>query len=343
MNVVLWLALAACPPADASPTPALDTTSASSPEDRAVRWLSREVPAWRPQNNCSSCHNNGDAARALFLAASLRNAQREARSVPVTGPKFDDDVLADTLDWLTHPDRWRNNGGDGPFNDRVLADIQFAAALAAAVETGVVTDHAPLRRAAQLVAGHQRDDGSWNVVPEGTLGSPVTYGPVLATTLCHGVLVDARHPRFEPEIARAETWLARQLPRTVIDAAALLAAPRFRAGDDECAACLLVIRNGKSGDGGWGPYVNAAPEPFDTAVVLIGLSRLRQHSEKHADGESLADLIRGGRKYLIGIQQPDGSWPETTRPSGAESYAQRVSTTAWATMALLANPSSRSR
>ncbi|MEX0713581.1 MAG: hypothetical protein WD278_14585 [Pirellulales bacterium] len=35
-------------------------------------------------------------------------------------------------------------------------------------------------------------------------------------------------------------------------------------------------------------------------------------------------------------QLEDGSWPETTRPAGGQSYAQRISTTAWATIALLA-------
>ena len=46
-------------------------------------------------------------------------------------------------------------------------------------------------------------------------------------------------------------------------------------------------------------------------------------------------MIEKGRTYLIETQQADGSWTETTRPTGAESYAQRLSTTGWATLALL--------
>jgi len=34
-------------------------------EARAVEFLVREVPAWSKNNGCFSCHNNGDAARAL--------------------------------------------------------------------------------------------------------------------------------------------------------------------------------------------------------------------------------------------------------------------------------------
>ena len=33
-------------------------------------------------------------------------------------------------------------------------------------------------------------------------------------------------------------------------------------------------------------------------------------------------MIQRGRAYLLATQQPDGSWPETTRPRGGESYAQ---------------------
>ncbi len=46
-------------------------------------------------------------------------------------------------------------------------------------------------------------------------------------------------------------------------------------------------------------------------------------------------MIKRGRAYLESIQPDDGSWVETTRPSGNESYAQRLSTTGWATLALL--------
>jgi hypothetical protein len=48
------------------------------------------------------------------------------------------------------------------------------------------------------------------------------------------------------------------------------------------------------------------------------------------------DMITRGRSFLIAQQQRDGSWVETTRPRGGESYAQRISTTGWAALALLA-------
>ena len=45
--------------------------------------------------------------------------------------------------------------------------------------------------------------------------------------------------------------------------------------------------------------------------------------------------IARGRSFLLAQQQPGGGWPETTRPPGAQSYAQHISTSAWATLALI--------
>ena len=65
-----------------------------------------------------------------------------------------------------------------------------------------------------------------------------------------------------------------------------------------------------------------------TALALLALDR-------HRDRPGIASMIARGRAYLVESQQEDGSWTETTRPTGAESYAQRLSTTGWATLALL--------
>jgi hypothetical protein len=300
-------ALGAGPPAEATP------------EGRALAYLSHEVPRWSSENGCFSCHNNGDAARALYTAARL------GRAVP---PR----ALADTTRWLARPERWDHNGGDGPATDKGLARIQFAAALAEALDTGQLKDRQPLTRAAELVAQGQETDGSWTVGAPGSTGAPVTYGTCLATAAARRTLHRADPQRFRPALARADRWLRGARVATVLDAAGVLLG--LEGGDDPDARaqrrhCLELIRKGQGEDGGWGPYVTSPSEPFDTAVVLLALVPLKDQSD-------CQPLLRRGRAYLLAVQRPDGSWPETTRPAGAESYAERLSTAGWATLALLA-------
>jgi hypothetical protein len=247
------------------------------------------------------------------------------RSVPRESP-------ADTLRWLGRPGGWDHNGGEGPFSDKKLARLKFAAALADAHETGLVKDESALMQAARLVAGLQDRDGSWKVIPPDTLGSPITLGSALATHLARRTLQRAGAARYKEAIARADGFLRKVRVETVLDAAAVLLA-LGRAPDAAAVAqkqrCLERIRQGESRTGGWGPYVRSAPEVFDTAVVLLALAGQEQTREVKAWQQL-------GRSYLLSVQEKDGSWPETTRPSGAESYAQRLSTTGWATLALLA-------
>ena len=275
------------------------------------------MPAWSVENKCFSCHNNGDAARALFTAVRL------GRPVPTAS-------LTATLDWLERPAGWDHNGGDTPNNDRLLANIQFAAALTAAVEDGLIKDAKPLKKAAARVAGQQHKDGSWQ--PEGErIGSPATYGPALATHFGRRILRTADAEKYRDAILRAEEWLIKLPVKNVVEAAAVLWA--LEDTDREAVAaqrkrCLDILRKGRGQDGGWGPFITSPSEPFDTALVILALHQFRKDDE-------IRDMIKGGRRYLVRIQNKDGSWTETTRPAGSTSYAQRLSTTGWATFALL--------
>ena len=46
-------------------------------------------------------------------------------------------------------------------------------------------------------------------------------------------------------------------------------------------------------------------------------------------------MIAGAAPTSPSRSRTTGRWTETTRPAGAESYAQRLSTAGWATLALL--------
>jgi len=264
-------------------------------------YLAKEVPAWSRDNHCYSCHNNGDAARALFAARRL-------------GYTIPGAVLQDTIAWLMQPANWDNNHGNPGFSDTKLARIQFAASLAEAR----LPDRRALLAAAESLLPLQEPDGEWRVDTGGMPGAPATYGAVLATYMARETLAAARDPKFASAIGRANQWLGAVRPANVLETAAILLALPDRKD------LVPALRAAQTSDGGWGPLPHAPAEAFDTAMVLLALK---------ASGET--SLIERGRAFLISIQQPGGGWPETTRPAGQISYAEHISTSGWALYALL--------
>jgi len=265
----------------------------------ALRYLGGEVASWPRENRCYSCHNNGDAARTLLRAHRM-------------GLPVDQQNLRGTLDWLANPERWDNQPGDPAFGDRKLARIQFAAALLEAIEAGAIPDRGALEKAAALVAAMQEQEGGFTVDPESSSGSPVTYGPMLATHMARRVLLAGGKKQ---EASRAEQWLRNRRAASLVDAAA-----KLMATGDPGAAEFVLSRQAPNGS--W------LSEAFDTALALLALE---QNKEPRAQ-----EAIARGRRYLLDSQLPEGGWRGTTRPAGAASYAQHVSTSGWAALALLA-------
>ena len=73
---------------------------APGPEQKAVSYMVSEVPRWPMENHCFSCHNNGDGARALYLAYRLK--------YPVSA-----EALEGTSNWLQKPTEWGKSGETG--------------------------------------------------------------------------------------------------------------------------------------------------------------------------------------------------------------------------------------
>lgn len=302
--------------------------SAQVAEARAVTYLSAEVPRWRREHPCYSCHNNGDATRALLAASGRGHAVGDA--------------LDDTLAWLATPERWDSNARRGGSEELPLGRIQFASALASMVAVGRA-EQAALGRAAALLLVHQQDDGSWRLAESQVLGGATFYGTSLATAMARRVLARAQTGAVRPALAKAGAWLRTTSVVTVLDASAILLGLERDADEAAIARrqrCLELLKRGQGPDGGWGPYVTSPSEVFDTALGVLALAGVRNADTLPASpyaGRELDQAIERARQYLLGAQSPDGSWPETTRPSNGESYAQRISTTAWSLLALLAS------
>ena len=292
--------------------------SAPAPETKALAFLQREVPAWQQANGCFSCHNNGDAARALFAAVQ--------KGYPIAAS-----ALTATTAWLNAPAYWDENKGEPGFSDKRLAHLQFTAALGAAIKAGLVKDVAPFNFAMQKMMADQSADGTWKMDAGNTLGSPTTWGTPLATLMAWRILQEGDVAATKEARQKAERALLAMKPNTVPTAATLLLAlanSKDQAAKNKWEECLQFLRHAQTRDGGWGPYADAPPECFDTALVLLAFQPARKLPR-------ITQAMLRGRAYLISQQSPDGSWPATTRPSGGNSYAQMMSTTGWVTLALL--------
>jgi hypothetical protein len=286
-------------------------------ERRAIAYLAREVPGWRREHACGSCHNNGDGARALFRARALGHAVAE-------------ETLASTRQWLAAPQLWELEAGEPGTSDTKLARLQFGAALAAATAAGAMDDRRLLRETAAALAADQEPDGAWRIAQQASMGSPVAYGPFVATWLATRTLAAADAAAFTRQMAAAESFFVSNPAKNVMDAAAAALALADAASDaarERRRQALELVVAAQAADGGWGPYRGTAPEAFDTALALLALAS--------AESDSYRDAITRGREYLARTQLEEGGWKETTRPPGYQSYAQHMSTTGWATLALV--------
>ena len=297
------------------------------PVARGVDYLKKEVPKWKAEHPCYSCHNNGDATRALLVAG--------AKGYDI-GTSLDD-----TLTFLKQPSQWnQNKSAPGSFDDKVLARIQFASALAVAERYGKAAS-TDLDAAAKLLIADQQADGSWQLDNSQSLGSPATYGTILATASARASLIASGIQPDNFTIVQIDKWIRGLTPENVIDAAGTVLALELSSdvmAENLRRNCLSILRQGQSPEGGWGPYVTAAPQVFDTALAVLALSALEPEPRLARSAyrpEELKEAIANGKKYIVSQQRPDGSWPETTRPANQESYAQRISTTGWAMLALL--------
>lgn len=256
--------------------------------NEAIAYLEDEVPRWKRENNCFSCHNNGDGARALFVLKAAGFAVKP-------------EALADSLDNLRAPQGWEQ---------KTLAIVQYAAAMREARVAALIPS---ADEAVPLLVKRQEPDGHWKVDEEKGEGAAATYGPELGTALALAVI----DPTSEAAV-KARRWLASRQPSTIVSAAGILL------GGIESEAAARALLDRQVADGSWNH------EAFDTALAMLALRRAGK----------AAEAIERGRAYLLKTQLSGGGWTGTTRPAGGTSYAQHISTTAWAALAL-AVPESR--
>src|SRR5690606_14921602 len=100
---------------------------------------------------------------------------------------------------------------------------------------------------------------------------------------------------------------------------------------------LDLLRGTQADSGGWPHEAGGTPQVFETAVAVLALGELQRDPRlaRAAFGEeNLRTAIGRARAFLAAAQATDGSWPASAA-GGEGSDAERISTTAWALVALV--------
>lgn len=293
--------------------------------DNAVRYLSKASLTWPSENHCFSCHNNGDAVRVLAQVApdELKRQENDWQAV---------------YQWLVQPTQWETAKTEEASLSPILAPIQFGSALVA-LSTAKLLNLSPeaINDTAQLIVQSQDPTGFWAVEAPQHLGSPGTFGNPLATTIAVRILQSLAPNKAAKSIERAKQWANTRQARANLDLAAgilLLTTDKLStdAGvrdQQRVEIWTQKLINNQTSQGGWGPYPNRFPEIFDTALALLALCEAPRHFVP-------SSVLERGQRFLLTEQESAGGWPETTRPSGGTSYAQHISTSAWALEAVAA-------
>ncbi len=283
-----------------------------TPERRAVAFLSVEVPKWARENKCFSCHNNGDALHGLLTAAKA-------------GELADRKPLADTLAFLASPERWDANGPDGPFKDTKLRGFnlppRWPPPSTPACRSSAGTGESRRIGGAAAIARRQLADRR---ARQHRLARHLR--PALATATSIRTLSAADRRRTPCRWPRLAAGSKRPSPKTCS-----MPRPRcwrwLRRPVTRCRQCASAA-----------PCCCAKVNRRTAAGARSSIRRLKCSTRPWScwpwpaqqPTSELSAFIARGRKYLLAEQSPDGSWPATTRPAGADSYAQQLSTTGWA-------------
>ena len=160
------------------------------------------------------------------------------------------------------------------------------------------------RRLLDLAIGQQAKDGSWNLNPGGR--PPIHGSPSAQTAWVILAMTDRATDRALDK--RALEWRAKDEPADELAALALrvLVDRRLGTRDDPAKERMRALLRRQNDDGGWSQTSEMKSDAFRIGLVLYVLS-----GAKEADAAAL-DRARG---FLVKNQQPDGSWPMTSRPA----------------------------
>lgn len=331
---------------------ALDKSAVHQAVGKSIVWLERDMQAWREEHGCAACHHG-----PMYLW-SVSVAKRQGYSI-------NESQLREYTSWLLTDDEARIFLRSAPVvpdmttlanaSDRMSAAMMGHRNLSQPTiylthALNAFPDDEPLKKPGwQKVIDHlasaQNDDGSF---AGRNAWRPIFNTPqILTRFVVAGIRDDAASPPTEavPEkqatvLKQAEAFLASEIPDETHQGLVLrlLSEPMHRSPPsnadrpDGVAKLIIRLTQLQRPDGGWSQTDDRESDAFATGQTLTAL---------HRAGVSSSDAaIRRGIDYLVRTQQPDGTWPMTSRPNPETGKPAELlnpityAATAWATLGL---------
>jgi hypothetical protein len=298
--------------------------------ERSVEFLEKEGAAWVKKQQCASCHHIPVMVWAL----------NEARH---RGYRVNEKLLDDVTSWALAPENHAQVFPDLPL-DKKRTETDYLGPLLMALGVGAIEDrNAAVEKARQRLLAHavsqQGKDGSWNANSGGR--PPVHASRDVQTSWLLLALADSAESKdtrgpWKAQLEAAAEWLSRNPAADSHQAFAMRLLVHERLGKPAGDLKPLVesLLGQQNDDGGWSQLKKMKSDAFATGLSLYVLS-----GQKAA---GLEKAVRRAQAFLSKTQQPDGSWPMTSRPAEPSGPGPagnlgpiRFFGTAWATVGLI--------
>jgi hypothetical protein len=296
----------------------------------SIGFLEKEGVAWMKKQECASCHHIPVMVWAL----------NEARN---RGYRINEKALFEVTSWALAEESQAQVFPDLPLDKKrsetdYLGPLLLALGVGASNQRDSAVETARRRLLAHAVS-QQGKDGSWHANSGGRppvhASKDVQTSWLLLAMSDPAVAKESEYPWAAQRAAAAE-WLTRNPPAESHQALALrLLVCRWLGkptGDAKSLVESLLRRQNE--DGGWSQTKTLKSDAFATGLALYVLSG------QNAAGVDTA--LRRAQVFLLKTQQPDGSWPMTSRPAEPKGPGPakdlrpiKYFGTAWATIGLV--------
>jgi hypothetical protein len=263
---------------------------------RGSQWLQADMQKWRDERKCGACHHATLALYTLSSAAVVPDA---------VAPGF----LSELTHWAVTDDTARLLP-TAPAAD-TKAKLSLPAVYMSLGLNALKDTHPELTAARQKIVQHlqatQNETGSWT----GPAGRPPVMAPDADLTLMLLVAWEPRRgefPELAPMLDKASAWIEAQPLADSHQELALRILHGSRAATPPRTLPDLVekLESLQQPNGGWRQTADEPADAFATGQSLIALRRAGVRADD--------PVVQRGVQFLIQSQQPDGSWPMTSRP-----------------------------